>query len=306
MVTTTMAVEVSPVYISNFRSKRPPREKWRLHRDHTTDLQDVARGVEEADVGICCRYLIDQLASTGSPDIDEDGYIHSLNSIENFCEKYDVWRENVVVDHWRKRIRRCRRALGRMQARKSHDEVAILFIVYGYPDPSVRDLPKKALDSFGELAALARYTDRVEEHRKELARLEAVRISALTHREPVSNPETWIETETREYAKEDEQRSRAIRQGYRAEYGPHLVDLMRHRDKYEWALKVVSSGDALRSLFAAIPNREPDETQEHFLVRKENAETKRDILISEIKVETTEMLRRASGLYREAWLASAQ
>lgn len=301
-----MAVQVSPVYISNFRAKKAPREKWRLHREHTADIQDVARGVEESDVGICCRYLVDQLASMGSPDIDEDGYIHSLNSIESFCEKYDIWHEDQIVDHWRKRIRRCRRAINRMQTRGASNAAAVLFIVYGYPDPSVRDLPKKALDSLGEMAGLARYTDRVEVQRKELARLEALRLSACAERDPVPDPETWIDAALQGEAREAEQRSRAIRQGYRrAEYGPHLVDLMRNRDRYEWALRVTSSGDALRALFAPIPGREVGESQEHFEVRKENAETKRDILISEIKVETTEMLRSASNLYKEAWLASA-
>lgn len=302
-----MAVQVSPVYIADFKGRHKDKAegKWRLSRERIADIQDVARGVEETNVGVCCRYLIDYLTEVGSSDIDEDGYIHQLAPIENFCERYDIWGNNKVIDSWRKDIQRCRRAINRMRDQGHHDQVSVLFVVYGYPDPSIRDLPKFALDVLGELASLAKYTDRVEEHRKELARLEAVRISSNIKEPALPPTSTWIEHSLFESAGESAKAAMAIRHGHRAEHSGVFLDLMRHRDRYEWALRVTSSGDALRSLFAPIPNREENETQEHFAVRKDNAETKRDVILMEIKTQATEFLKTASLIYREAWRASA-
>lgn len=303
-----MAIQVSPVYIADYRRRKDgvgKEPKWRLPREKIACLQDVARGVEETNVGIACRYLIDHLSNIGSSDIDEDGYINHLSPLENFCDRYDIWGHNEIIETWRRDIRRCRRAIERMRLAGQGKHASVLFIVYGYPDPSVRDLPKRVLDTLGELSALARYTERVEDHRKELARQEAVRLSQNI--QPMELPPTsnWIENFMRKDASEAEQVSMAIRHGYRSEAGGVMLDLIRHRDRYEWALRVVSSGDALRSLFAPISNREEGESQDHFMIRKENAETKRDAVTTEIKLQAVEMLKEASLVYKEAWRASA-
>lgn len=308
-----MAIEIPPVYLSDYRARRTNggEPKWRLSRDHIEDIKDIARGVEESNVGVCCRYLIDHLIAIGSADVDEDGYIHHLDPIENFCQKYEVWSHPTVLT-WRKRIERCRRAFRKMREADLHEETSVLFVVYGYPDPSIRELPKKVSDALGELTPLARYTNRVEVQRKELARLEAIRMASRQSKiaETKDLPQHWKKnddeiSEFDERAQSgDEITRRAIHQGLPVQGASSLVDLMRHRDLYEYALRVISSGEALDSLFAPLPSRGENETKEHFDVRIENAKTKQDVILSEIKVEAHKMLKNASIAFHGMWLRS--
>lgn len=274
---------------------------WRLPPNHIADLCDVARGVEETDAGVCCKYLVDSMSGAGS-DFDEV----ALEAAENFCEQNHIWKHGLIIS-WRDRILRCRRTVQRMRMEGQHKHVNVLFIVYGYPDPLTRDMSKKTLDSLGELASLARYTDAVEVKRQEMARLEAVRTSQRAESNPEEGPEpeSWLHKVMIENAFEDVQRGAAIRQGLRAEYGPGLVDLMRHRERYQHALKILSSSDALRSQLLIPSEREDQENGDHFQERKHNAEVKRDLFLVQVKIESSKMLEAASRAYHAAWLKCA-
>lgn len=288
-----------------------PREgvehrSWRLPPNHVTDLRDVAKGVEETNAGVCCRYLVDQFAGAGIADIDEDGYVNHLDAVERFCDQYGVWKHPTIIT-WRTRIDRCRRAIALMHLQGHHKHVGVLHVVYGYPDPFTRSFPKKVLDAFGELASLAKYTDLVEVRRQEIARLEACDMSERAEdrrgrEEPV--PESPIHAVMLESAKDAEIEATAVRHGFRPEYGGDLASTIRHRDYYEYALRVISSSDALRSHIDTEVERENDETSEHFQVRKEATDARREVIVSQIKVEADQMLVTASRAYHASWLAS--
>lgn len=289
-----------------------PREdvehrSWRLPPNHITDLRDVAKGVEETNAGVCCRYLVDQLDGSGvSADIDEDGYVNHLDAVERFCDQYGVWKHPTVIT-WRKRIDRCRRAIAMMHLTGDHKAVSVLHVVYGYPDPFVRSFPKKVLEAFGELASLAKYTDAVEVRRQEVARTEATekatRFEAEVSRYEIV-PESAIHAAELAWMKDEQLESNAVRHGFRPEYGADLATVIRHRDYYQYALRVISSSDALRSHINTEVEKDWDETPEHFQAQKEAADVRRDIIVSQIKVEADQMLVAASRRYHAAWLAS--
>lgn len=276
----------------NQRSKeeRDGRQyKWRLSPVHIADLQAVATGIEETDMGICCKYLIDQRSGLGA-DYDE----FTLDVFEKFCELHEVWKDPTVIN-WRRRIQRCRRAIGRMYDRNEHKNVAVLFITYGYTDPIVRDLPKSVLDSLGELSSLARYSDVVEVKRQEMARAEGIRrgnyYQPACHRpKPVAD---------------EELNANAYRHNMKPDHFAPLVDIILTRDRVKWADKAISSGDALRTMFAPIPERQPDESAEHYKERKENTESKRDNYTIQIKLELIKSLEIASKAYHKQWLSDA-
>lgn len=356
----TMAVATPETFLSSVRRFRPKEEDyktWRLPHDHIVDLRDVARGVEESNVGVCCSYLIDHLTNSGQNDIDsEDGYVNHLSAVERFCDQFEVW--NVAVDSWRKRIMRCRRAIQRMYQNGDHKHAGVLHVVYGHIDPLIKAFPKKFIDVLGELAPLARYTDAVEVKRQEMARLEAVEASARAdrtraakpddayrracvrlqhleemlkqlpegvrdrqlekkihcehkliawHRKVLDNVEekSWIQVALESSATADEIEANAVRHGFRPEYGANLVDLLAHRDYYERALRIYTSADALMSVLAPVADREYGESEENFRERRDAAETKRDILTSQIRIEADKLLTNASKVYHRAWLASA-
>ncbi len=280
---------------------------WRLPPNHIADLKDVTRGVEETDAGICCKYLIDSMSGAGS-DFDEV----SLEAAENFCEQNEIWNHK-IVDGWRTRIKRSRRALALMHHRGQHHHVSVLHVVYGYPDPSTREFPQKVLTNLGELASLVRYTDSVEVRRKEMARCEAV---AMSNRKvfitPTKDlPAHWknandeiVENDEREQTGDETSRV-AIRQGLPVSGAPFLLDVMRHREMYERALRIITSGDAVRMMFAPPSERPYSESDSHFEERKLNVELKRDLFLVEVKIETTLMLEAASKIYHRSWLESA-
>lgn len=303
-----MAVAVSGSFMANIHQFKPrevvTHRSTRLPPNHIIDLRDVARGVEETNAGVCCRYLIDQFAGTGHSDIDQDGYVNHLDAVERFCDQYGVWTHPTIIT-WRTRIDRCRRAIATMHRAGQHKHVGVLHVVYGYPDPMTRDFPKKVLDTFGELASLAKYTDVVEVRRQELARLEAVEMST---RYDAQRYEPAAESDGHAVilasAKDAQLEANSVRHGYRPEFGADLASTIRHRDYYQYALRVISSSDALRSYLSLGHDRDNDEDDEEFRVRKEVAETRRDVHVSQINVEADQLLVAASKAYHVAWLAS--
>lgn len=309
----TMAVAVPETFLSSVRQFRPREDAehktWRLPRDHIADLRDVARGVEETNAGVCCRYLIDQFSGAGHSDIDEDGYVHHLDAVERFCDTYGVWK-HPTVESWRHRIGRCRRAIARMHGMGHHKHVGVLHVVYGYPDPLTKEFPKKSVDSLGEMASLIKYTDLVEVKRQEMARQEAMTMSKRVARiEPTKDlPGHWkadgdtIYEWDKRFQNGDEITRTAIRQNLPVEYGPLLIDLMKHRELYEYSLRCISSSDVVRQQFA--PLEERDETDDQYRERRANYENRRDVFVSQVKVESDKLLVAASRSYHAAWLAS--
>lgn len=312
-----MAVAVPGTFLANVTPIRPREEPtfkpWRLPSNHFADLRDVTRGVEESNVGVCCKYLIDHSLASGNQDIDNDGYINHLDAIEKFCDTYGVWK-HPTVQTWRRRIARCRRAFALMHSVGDHKHVSVLYVVYGHPDPLVRAFPQRARDILGELAPLARYTDVVEVRRQEMARLEAAdraaqqTVSAVAPTKDV--PQHWRKTndeisefDTRHQSGEEITRV-AIKHGVHASMGPSLVDLMKHRDLYEYSLRAISSMDVLRQQFDVPMDREFGESKEQFQERKEVAEIRRDTFLGLVKNDAEKMLTNASKKYHAAWLSS--
>lgn len=247
---------------------------FKLPRGHADDLRDVARGVEESNVGIATRYLIDTMSGAGrSNDIDDDGYVNSLHAVESFCDRFGVWR-HPAVQTWRRRIERCRRALARMQKAGQHVHVATLHIVHGYPDPFARHFPE--LDAFGAVAGLVRYTSTVEAHRQLLVKSERARYE----RERV-----LVDADVDE---DDDKMSADVREAREV-----LRSLDRTRAAQRFAESVTTSADALRDLLAPLPKSATK--AEH---------SARVVTLSTLKLEATRMLCDAERAYHAAWLAS--
>lgn len=176
-VNRNMVQALPNVYLASVRERRErtnddSAKLYKLPPNHVDDLRDVARGVEETNAGVCCRYLIDQLASPGSSDVDDDGYVHHLEAVERFCDRFGVFK-HPTVKTWRNRVTRCRRALSRMRAEGHAEHAAVLHVAFGYPDPITTQLVE--LSALGDLASLARYTQPVEDKRMQLVRAEALR-----------------------------------------------------------------------------------------------------------------------------------
>jgi hypothetical protein len=273
---------------------------FRLSSNHLADLRDVARGVEESNVGIACKYLIDHTLVGGNADIDPDGYVNQLDAVERFCDQFGVWQHPTVAT-WRKRIARCRRALTKLHDMGEHKAVAVLHTVYGHPDPLVRTFAKRVQEVLGELAPLARYTDIVEVKRQEMARTEAVRLDERASQRKETGGKK--KDETREIAERQELRAIAIRHGYPANVGTHLRLELRRREYYQWALASISSVDALQAQLSVPTEREYGETKEQFQDRRDVAENRRDMFIVQVKLEAEKMLTSASAQYHGAWLS---
>lgn len=312
-----MAVAVPGAFLTNVQQMRAREDAevkpFRLPTNHLTDLRDVARGIEETNVGIACKYLVDHTLVGGNADIDDDGYVNHLDAIEKFCDQYSVWKL-ATVDTWRRRIARCRRALALMHRAGDHKAVGVLHVVYGYPDPVIRTFAKKVQDTLGELAPLARYTDIVEVRRQEMARAEAVkmdeRAAQATHAREVREalyppPKKGVIQEILDAAAaRQEERAIAIRHGYPVTTASHLQLEFRRREYYQWALNAISSTDALRAQLFVPTEREDDETKEQFQERRDVAEARRDAFVSQVKIESERMLSTASKKYHASWLAS--
>ncbi len=281
----TIKFAENEVFVSRSTRKDAAEKKWRLSQKHIVDLQDIARGIEEGLAGICCKYLLDQRSGVGA-DYDET----VLDDAENFCQRVNVWGEPEVRE-WRDRIQRARRALHRMRCRGDNHNVGILHVAYGFPDPAAREFPKKLVDDLQEQVSLVRYTATVENFRLEMARQEGLR-RAHQHKRSEYPPSLLYED--------------AFRHNMNPIYFAPIYDIMHTRDRIEWASKAISSGDALRAMFAPLRERGPNETKDHYMARKTSLEARRDAAIVKITEETSVMLEEAQKAYHAAWLASAR
>lgn len=309
----TMAVAIPGAFMSNVQPmllREETVKRYRLSANHVADLRDVAQGVEESNVGVACRYLIDHTVAGGDSDIDEDGYIHHLDAVERFCDKYGVWNHPMIVT-WRRRITRCRHALSLLHANGDHKAVSVLHIVYGHRDPFAKSLPQKVQDTLGDLAVLARYTDIVEVKRQEMARIEAVRLDEraqhnlkmeLLREDLYPTKKSAIQSILDESAKREEQRATAIRHGLKANVGSQLRLVLRRREYYHWALGSITSAEALRHHLFVPTDREWNETKEQFVERRDTAEARRDAFVTQVKIEAEKMFSTASQKYYDAWL----
>lgn len=323
-----MALEVPRAFLSDDRPRPRPTEEERSYRlppAHVQVLRDVARGVEESDVGVCCSYLVDSTSGEGA-DYDE----HALNRLERFCEQSLTFDHlgalfgTAVVASWRSKVQRCRRTIIRLRERGDQHSANVLMVAHGYPDPIVAQLPD--LGTFGPLASLVRYTDEVERRRAELARAEAV----TTTRRWV--PETRMGREWRgvdmsaDEIKRDlgdartqtgsEKARAAMSLGLDARQGnAGVIDLVKHRQRLEWADRSTSSGDALRASLVTFHEppavQRPLESHGAFESRKESRKAreqahkdKRSAFLTQVRIEAMRMLSDAEQRYHGAWLVS--
>ncbi len=317
-----MAATVSRVYLASVQHGRSEggdtdRTYYRLSEDREQDLRDVALGVEETNAGVCCRYLVDQLAGGGGhADVDDDGYVHHLEAVERFVERYGDFGKHRLVRDWRNRMARCRRALARLSLAGLHRHVSVLHVAHGQPDPLARQFPE--LDSWGPLASLARYTDAVERVRLEMARAEAAsRARASAYVPAAERPENRSSPgallgglreavaqmgETHEIfrlAAKHAPKGTPRRSTVTREEGAVLFDLERHRGVVAHAERAISSGDALRHALAGIHGS--DEDKAHRAKEKD----RRAAFVLEVKLEARRMLSDAEEAYHAAWYRSA-
>lgn len=325
-----MAVPVPNVYLAASKPVTKQRANddrtWRLPPNHVQDIRDVALGVEESNAGVCCRYLIDQLASAGSLDVDEeDGYVHRLHEIERFVERYGDFGRIPQIVTWRMRIARTRRAIALLRTRGNATHANVLMVAYGHDDPFASML----VGILGrELANLARYTDAVELRRIEMVRVETSRLAARPRTDTSTKdvPAHWkgdlSKDEIRYDAGDDREqtgseRARcAMQMGLRADAGnAEVIDLARRRERFEWATLAISSGDAIRHALAAFHEPPcipiPGEGRLAFEARKEARkdrqkahDAKRETFMLDVKIDAYRMLCAAEKAYHDAWLKS--
>lgn len=278
-----MAVAVPSVYLAvsrpvkertNTRNANDDVDTWRLPPNHVLDLRDVATGVEESNAGVCCRYLIDHMSSTSSPDVDaEDGYVHRLHEIERFVERYGDFGKIPFIASWRNRITRTRRALERLRHRGDHRHADVLMVAYGQPDPFASML---AGPLGRELANLARYTDAVELRRIELVRIETARLA---------DAQGDVIDLARRRA-QFEWASKAISSG----------DAVRHAlAAFHEAPCTPLEGEG-RLAFEARKEARKERQRAH--------DAKREAFLLDTKVDARRMLVRAERAYHDAWLRS--
>ncbi len=190
------------------------------------------------------------------------------------------------------RRRRARRAIAVMRQTSSGcDHVAVLFIVYGHPDPmlmsakkfmheqetapageppkldpadrAVFNLAKSLLEMGNELAPLARYTATVEARRLEMVHLDAAR------------------------------RLRRV---------DGVIPLADHRARTAHAERILSSTDALRDGLAPAAPKRDDEERAEYEDRLARARAERLVFVSAVKMDANRMLTDASTAFRDAWL----
>ncbi len=271
-----MALEVPPTFIAT-HTNRPDdgtRSLFRLPTDHQLDLQDVARGVEESDAGVCCSYLIDMSSGEGA-DFDEFAPIGPERFADDAIRfiAIDIACSAPVVSRWRQKILRCRRALVRMREAGDHRDVSVLHVAYGYPDPIVRQLPE-LLSMSVKLGVLVRYTDAVEEKRTEMVRAEATR----------RNASNVIDLNQRR-------------------------SLLRYYDRIISSSDALRS--ALAPFGEASVVRTGDEGTLDYEARKEARRgreeayrQKRSAFLTKAKIQAVKMLAHAEERYHQSWLAS--
>lgn len=305
-----MAAAVTNVYlhpvVSRHRNGQDEHRPFRLTQARIQDIRDVARGVEESDVGVCCSYLVDTMGGEGA-DYDE----HALNLVERFVDSaldfgtetdpYGTLMKHPVIRAWRGRLQRTRRTFAALRHAGDHRSADILFVAHGYPDPLARSL----IDELGEklqdcpISALARYTDVVEEYRLLLARAEAKRSSFKPGDRYLANGTLH---------------ALAVADGREPEKLAQLVNFSAYLESHARADRCISSGDALRHALAVFaepaPVQAPEEGRLAFEARraarkerKEQHDNKRSSFLTQVRIQATKMLSRAEKAYHDAWLS---
>jgi hypothetical protein len=270
------------------------RDTWRLPAHHVQDLRDVAKGVEETNIGVCTRYLLDELERKGPPGEDEV----AMYEAERFCDRYDASEVDKLmgetVGPWLRRIQRTRRALALISEGGDHTTIGVLHVAYGYPDPLTRHFSRTTTDFLGpDLVSLVRYTDATEVIRRELVRAGTDQQVALSGSGMTA------------YALRDCKTFEAPIQG-------DVVDLTRWRAANRYLDKVITSADALQSVFDTYPEPQPkkvpgEEPELHerrrvaWEARRDTHSARRTTFLVEVRVEADRMLTKASRVYWEAW-----
>ncbi len=269
-----MALEVPPTFIATHTSRSEGAGLFRLPTDHQLDLQDVARGVEESDAGVCCSYLVDTSSGEGG-DFDEFAPIGPERFAEDAIRfiAIDIAYSVPAVSRWRQKILRCRRALARLRAAGQGHDVSVLHVAYGYPDPIVRQLPDLLAMSV-KLGVLVRYTDAVEEKRAEMVRAEATRRNA-SNVVDLSQRRTLLRYYDRIVSSSD-----ALRSALAPFSEPCVV-----RDEGEGMLDYEARREQRRG-------------------REEAFRQKRAAFMTKAKIQAVQMLARAEERYHQSWLAS--
>ena len=271
-----MALEVPPTFIAT-HTTRPDdgsRSLFRLPTDHQLDLQDVARGVEESDAGVCCSYLIDTTSGEGG-DFDEFAPVGPERFADSAIEfiAYDIGLSVPRVSRWRQKILRCRRALSQLRESGDHRSVSVLHVAYGYPDPIVRQLPE-LLGMSVKIGVLVRYTDVVEEKRQEMVRTEAARRSTSDVVD-LNQRRSMIRYYDRIVSSAD---------ALRAALAPFSEPLPTPKDG-EGHLEYEARREARRN-------------------REEAHRNRRSAFLTRAKVEAVKMLARAEEQYHQSWLTT--
>lgn len=164
------------------QQEKPKLEAWRLPERLIIDLADVVRGVEETNVGICTKYLRDEVASAtngasrersalfekvrAKPDIEpspddevlelteffdrEECHPIKMFDVEKFIDRYcSAETDDIpgkVLMGWRKRIKRVHRVFVHMHRAGLTRSVAVLNVAYGHIDPSIVHWDNKSIE----------------------------------------------------------------------------------------------------------------------------------------------------------------
>lgn len=197
------------------------------------------------------------------------GATHLL-ALERWCQlvrlecnaDYQPARWNASPLHERRS--RCRRTFQALRSEPGgNDAVAILHIVYGWPDPFLLTLTPDVRLALGrEFAPLARYTDTVEAKRQE-----------LVHREAASTT-----------------RSKDV------------VPLVEYGARLRSADRCISSGDALRAAFAPPRPKTGSESNDEYRGNvTDPAKEARAAFLTAVRLDANRMLTAASLAYQDAW-----
>ncbi len=252
---------VGEVYTSSPSKRAREDRRGILEQDQVQVLRDVARGEGESALSLNLEEMLWSLGRQTDPC--------ALVGLENVVAKKNDEAVKFLV--WRKSVLRCRAALRLMRERGEHAPASVLMVAHGYVDPLTLQFPE--LSAMGsELANLVRYTDIVEQKRREMARTEASASNRFD--EP--------------------------------------VDLNMHRERLARADRCISSSDALRAALATFhepfPDREGESIAEHE-TRKAGHRARRDghkarsaAFLLEAKIQARRMLEDAERAYQRAWL----
>lgn len=246
--------------------------KSRLPWRHTSAIRDVAFGVEEADAGLCTRYLVDEhLGGGGSEDAVR------LFDADRALDAYEVFDHGDVAK-WRAEIKRARRALAALQQSGQGAHAAVLRIAYGPEDPSTRTWPAEARHAFGrELVGLVRYTDAVEEVRLALVR-----------------SGVWARCR---------QEAGAAAALVRSGRPVPPLDLRLVRSLERTLERSTTSGDALREVFRPFSCR-PDLASKERATREAAHRERLRAFLELARSQADRMLAAAGQAYHAAWLAN--